>query len=83
MSEEKEIGKVMREDRSRGRTRKPLDKTTTDQRARIKASMLKAIREADESEFMAAILELGHVPGSDGYKKLMQNWRRHVPSFRR
>lgn len=35
---------------------------------------MRAIRENNEAEFIAAILDLGHSEGSDEYVRLMKIW---------
>jgi hypothetical protein len=75
MSEEKEIQQVMAEEKRRGSRRKPLDTVTAQQQARIRAKFLRAIQEYNEADFIVAIAELGHAPGSAEYERLMKLWR--------
>ena len=82
MSEENEIREVIAEERRRGANQKRLETTTAEQRARVRKSMLKAIREADEGSFIEAILDLGHAPGSPDYERMLKLWRENVRTSR-
>jgi hypothetical protein len=44
--------------------------------------MLRALREGNEADFIAAILDLGHNEGSDEYVRIMKLWRER-PARRR
>jgi hypothetical protein len=66
-----------------GRGKPPVHSTSAEQRARIRAAMLRAIRECDEAGFLNAIADLGHVPGSVEYRRMMGEWRAHFGSSRK
>jgi hypothetical protein len=83
MSEEREIQQVMAEEKRRGARRKPLDTAAAEQQARTRAKFLQAIREYNEADFIGAIGELGHAPGSPEYERMMKIWREHVRHPRR
>ena len=74
MSEEKHIRKVIEEEKRRGARRRPLDSAALEQQARARALFLKAIRECNQADFIGAIAELGHAPGSPEYERLMKIW---------
>ena len=82
MSENKEIRQVMEQEKRRGTRRKPLDMVTLAQNARIRAKLLRAMSDYNEAGFIDTIAELGHVPGSPEYERLMKIWRETVGSYR-
>jgi len=74
MSDEEDISKI-REDEIRAASGKPpIDRTSQEQKARIRNAMLRALREGNEADFIAAILDLGHNEGSDEYVRIMKLW---------
>ncbi len=83
MADRKDIEDVMREEASRGKRRRKVDITTAEQQARVRTKMLEAIRHRDESLFVEAILDLGHVPGSPEYDEYLKKWRENVRASRR
>lgn len=83
MSDEKDIRDVMHDEVRAARGKPSVHSTSAEERARIRAAMLRAIRECDEAGFLNAIADLGHVPGSAEYKKMTSAWRAHFGSSRR
>jgi len=83
MSEKKDIRKVMEEEKRRGIRRRPLDTASAEQQARTRAKFLRAIIDYNEEDFIRAIGELGHLPGSPEYERMMGLWREHVRALRR
>ena len=82
MSDEKEISKVRQNEIRTASGKPPLDHTSREEKARIKNALLRAIRENNEAEFIAAILDLGHNVGSDEYVRIMKIWNER-PAGRR
>jgi len=83
MADRKDIEDVMREEGSRGSRRRKVDTATAERRARIRATMLRAIKLRDEALFIEAILDLGHAPGSPEYDEYLKKWRENVRASRR
>jgi hypothetical protein len=75
MTKDKDVRDVIREETSRGSRRKTIDTTTKAQQERIHAAMLRAIKERNEADFIAALHDLGYVEDSDVFEKTMKNWR--------
>jgi hypothetical protein len=82
MSDEKEINNVRHNEIRAASGKPPIDRTSQEQKARIKNAMLRALREGNEADFIAAILDLGHNEGSDEYVRIMKLWRER-PARRR
>ena len=82
MSDEKEIRNVRQNEIRAGRGKPPIDHTSQEEKARIKNALLRAVRENNEAEFIAAILDLGHSKGSDEYVRIMKIWNER-PAGRR
>jgi hypothetical protein len=74
MSDEKDIQDVMHDELRAARGKPPLHTTSADQIARVKSAMLKAINEGNEADFINCVLDLGHKPESDEYKRMMNSW---------
>jgi hypothetical protein len=81
MSDEKDIHDVMHDEIRAARGKPPIHTTSADQIVRVKAAMLKAIKEGNEADFINCALDLGHTPESDEYKRMMKLWsQRPLPS---
>lgn len=74
MSDEKAIRNVRQNQIRTARGKPPIDHTDREEKARIRGAVMRAIRENNEAEFIAAILDLGHSEGSDEYVRLMKIW---------
>jgi hypothetical protein len=74
MSDEKEIRNVRENQIRAARGKPPIDHTSREEKARIRGAVLRAFREDNEAEYIAAILDLGHSEGSDEYVRLMKLW---------
>jgi len=75
MTKDKDVRDVIREETSRGSRRKTIDTTTKAQQERVKNAMLRAIKERNEADFIAALYDLGYLEGSNVFEKTMKNWR--------
>lgn len=82
MSDDKDIHDVMHDEFRAARGKPPVHTTTADQIARVKAAMLKAIKECNEGSFINCVLDLGHTPESDEYKRMMKSWNQRPVQFR-
>ena len=83
MSDEKDIRDVMHDEVRAAKGKPPVHSTSAEERARVRAAMLRAIQEFDEASFLSAIADLGHAPGSAEYKKMTLAWRAHFGSSRK
>ncbi len=83
MSDEDEIRDVMRDELRAAKGKPPLHSTDAEERARIRAAMLRAIKECNEADFINAILALGHTPGSGEYERMIREWRVHFGASRK
>jgi len=71
----REIQDVLREEMSRGKTRRPIDTEARKERERLKRDYLRLILEGDEEAFVNALRALGLQAGSKEFEKHLKAWR--------
>ncbi|HEY2544724.1 MAG TPA: hypothetical protein VGI46_01535 [Candidatus Acidoferrum sp.] len=74
VSDEDDIKDVMHDEIRAGRGKPPVHSTSADQIRRVRAGMLKAIKDCNEQDFVNCVLDLGHAPESEEYKRMMNLW---------
>jgi hypothetical protein len=74
MSDEKDIQDVMHDEMRAARGKPPVHTTSAEQIERVRAAMRAAIRDCNEADFINCVLDLGHTPESDEYKRMMTLW---------
>jgi hypothetical protein len=74
VSDEKDIQDVMHDEFRAARGKPPLHTAHAERIARVRAAMLVAINEGNEADFINCVLDLGHIPDSDEYNRMMTLW---------
>ncbi len=70
----KDLGDVMKEERSRGR--RPINTDVQRERQLLRQGFLKLIQEGDEKRFLSALHGLGLRAGSPEFEKILKLWRK-------
>ncbi len=70
----REIVDVLHEERSRGKSRRPLDTEARRENERLKRDYLKVIREGTRRDFLNVLRALGLQEGSKEHEKHLRTW---------